>query len=129
MYRKLRIAPALVCALFLASAASAQERRSRIDAISYAIDAEVRPNTQSLTAKATVQFLPLDDNITSAAFELNNARSTARARGRYGARGRRASRRDTSKKPRRNTPPKTFGSLPRATLFTRLRWVGRRTGG
>ena len=78
MYRKLWIAPALAGALFLASAASAQERRSRIDAVAYAIDAEVRPNTQSITAKATVQFLPLDDNITSAAFELNNALNVSR---------------------------------------------------
>jgi tetratricopeptide (TPR) repeat protein len=79
MYRKLWIAPAAACVLVVAStAASAQERRSRIDAVSYAIDAEVRPNTQSLTAKATVQFIPLDDNITSASFELNNALSVSK---------------------------------------------------
>src|ERR1035437_10071926 len=51
----------------------AQDRRSRIDVEQYTIDAEVSPAAQSLTAKTSVRFLPLDDNITSAAFELNNA--------------------------------------------------------
>ena len=27
----------------------------------YTIDAEISPNTQSLTAKATVRFIPLDE--------------------------------------------------------------------
>ena len=44
----------------------------------YTIDAEVSPATQSLTAKASVRFVPLDDNITSAAFELNNALNVSR---------------------------------------------------
>ena len=39
----------------------------------YTIDAEISPNTQSLTAKAAVRFMPLDEGITSASFELNNA--------------------------------------------------------
>ena len=30
-------------------------------------------NTQTLAAKAAVRFVPLDDNINSATFELNNA--------------------------------------------------------
>jgi hypothetical protein len=44
----------------------------------YTIDAEVSPNAQSLAAKAVVRFTPLDDNITSAAFELNNALNVSR---------------------------------------------------
>ena len=44
----------------------------------YTIDAEVSPATQSLTAKASVRFVPLDDNITSASFELNNALNVSR---------------------------------------------------
>ena len=56
----------------------AQDRRSRIDVEQYTIDAEVSPATQSLTAKASVRFVPLDDNITSAAFELNNALNVSR---------------------------------------------------
>ena len=58
--------------------ASAQERRNRIRVVAYAIDAEVSPNTQSLSAKATVQFVPLDDNTTAATFELNNALNVSR---------------------------------------------------
>ena len=59
-------------------AAQNSERRNRIDVDAYAIDAEVSPNTQTLTAKVTVRFVPLDDNITSPAFELNNALSVSR---------------------------------------------------
>ena len=44
----------------------------------YTIDAEISPNTQSLAAKASVRFMPLDDNITSATFELNNALNVSR---------------------------------------------------
>ena len=44
----------------------------------YTIDAEVSPNTQSMTAKVAVRFLPIDDNITSASFELNNALNVSR---------------------------------------------------
>jgi hypothetical protein len=51
----------------------AQDRRSRIDVEQYTIDAEVSPNTQSVTAKVAVRFVPIDENITSASFELNNA--------------------------------------------------------
>jgi tetratricopeptide (TPR) repeat protein len=83
MFRKLRPCAAAPIAagilLFVSSlAAPAQERRNRIDVDAYAIDAEVSPNTQSLTAKVTVRFVPLDDNITSASFELNNALNVSR---------------------------------------------------
>ena len=59
--------------LAVAAVLQAQDRRSRIDVEQYTIDAEVSPNTQSVSAKAAVRFTPLDDNITSASFELNNA--------------------------------------------------------
>jgi aminopeptidase N len=59
-------------------AAVAQERRNRIDVDAYAIDAEVLPNAQTLSAKATVRFVPLDDNTTSVSFELNNALNVSR---------------------------------------------------
>jgi hypothetical protein len=59
-------------------AAVAQERRNRIDVDAYAIDAEVSPTAQTLTAKATVRFVPLDDNTISASFELNNALNVSR---------------------------------------------------
>ena len=45
--------------------APAQERRaaSRIDVEQYTIEAEISPNTQTLAAKATVRFTPLDDGL------------------------------------------------------------------
>jgi hypothetical protein len=79
MFRKFSAGRIFAFALLAAAALPAQqERRNRIDVISYAIDAEVQPATQSLTAKTTVQFMPLDDNTTSIAFELNNALNVSR---------------------------------------------------
>ncbi|MDE3157767.1 MAG: peptidase M1 [Acidobacteriota bacterium] len=79
--RRQRAAAFLAAGLLLLAGsvrASAQERRNRIRVVAYAIDAEVSPNTQSLSAKATVQFVPLDDNTTAATFELNNALNVSR---------------------------------------------------
>jgi len=83
MFRDLRYcaaAPIAACLLWLtcSPAGVAQERRNRIDVDAYAIDAEVSPNAQTITAKATVRFVPLDDNTISATFELNNALSVSR---------------------------------------------------
>jgi aminopeptidase N len=79
MFRNRTLALILTLALTLAlGAAWAQDRRSRIDVEQYTIDAEVSPAAQSLTAKTSVRFVPLDDNITSAAFELNNALNVSR---------------------------------------------------
>jgi hypothetical protein len=76
--RSIRAAAPLAAGLILLAAgvsAPAQERRStsRIHVDQYTIDAEISPNTQSIDAKAAVQFVPLDDGVTSAVFELNNA--------------------------------------------------------
>ena len=58
---------------------SAQERRgSRIDVDAYAIDLDVSPSAQTLNARVTVRFVPIDDNISSVSFELNNALNVAR---------------------------------------------------
>ena len=79
--RRQRAAAFLAAGLLLLAGsvrASAQERRNRIRVVAYAIDAEVSPNTQSLSAKATIQFVPLDDNSTAATFELNNALNVSR---------------------------------------------------
>lgn len=70
MFRNLWISLAVLAA---GSVLPAQERRSRIDVEHYTIDAEVQQRTQTLSAKTTVRFVPLDDNVTSAIFELNNA--------------------------------------------------------
>jgi tetratricopeptide (TPR) repeat protein len=76
MFRKVWILAAMLAVL--TSLASAQERRGRIHVDHYAIDAEIQPATQSLIAKATVRFVPLDDSVNSAAFELNNALNVSR---------------------------------------------------
>lgn len=79
MYRKFRqtrLAPLAVFALAAFTTlgqAVAQERTGRIDVSHYKIDVTVNQNTQSLSGQAAVAFTPLDDNITSATFELNNA--------------------------------------------------------
>jgi hypothetical protein len=67
--------------LLLAGAAACfaqPANRSRIDVQEYSIEADVSPNTSSLAAKATVRFIPVDDNITSLPFELNNALNVSR---------------------------------------------------
>jgi len=75
MYRNLWIALALVAG---AANAPGQERRSRIDVDHYVINAEINLNTQTLAAKVAVRFIPLDDNVTTATFELNNALNVSR---------------------------------------------------
>src|SRR5258705_13680035 len=65
--------PTLLGAVLLAGHAQAQERKARIDVEHYAIDVDINQRTQTLTAKTAVRFIPLDDNTTSAVFELNNA--------------------------------------------------------
>ena len=65
--------------LALAPNAPAQERRpQRIDVEQYTIDAEIAPANSTLAAKAAIRFSPLDDNVNSATFELNNALNIAR---------------------------------------------------
>ena len=50
-----------------------QDRRSQIDVDHYTIDADINLRTQSITAKATVKFVPLDDRTQYAQFELNGS--------------------------------------------------------
>ena len=57
----------------LAGTGVAQDRRSRIDVDHYAIDADVNLKAQTITAKATVKFVPLDDRTQYAMFELNGS--------------------------------------------------------
>src|SRR5215471_14999596 len=61
-----------------ASWSFAQTQRSRIDVDQDTIESDISPNTQSISAKATVRFTPLDDNVMSASFELNNALNVSR---------------------------------------------------
>jgi len=70
---------AVLLAAGLSGALFAQEdRRSRIDVESYVIDAQINPEAQSLAARATVRFTPLDDAVSSATFELNNSLNIAK---------------------------------------------------
>lgn len=63
----------LALALVSTAALPQTERRSRIRVDHYTIDAEIQPATQALIATAEVRFVPLDNNTSSATFELNNA--------------------------------------------------------
>src|SRR6202789_545269 len=71
----------LLASLALASLAVAHDRASnagRIDVDNYSIDAEVNPRTQTLTANVKVRFTPLDSDVSTASFELNNAFNVSR---------------------------------------------------
>jgi hypothetical protein len=85
MHRDLRNRPAwpaLAGLLLLAGtpAAHGQERRStnRIDVEQYTIEAEITPDKSALAVKAAVRFVPVDDRISAATFELNNALNVSR---------------------------------------------------
>ena len=58
----------------LASAALGQNssQASHIDVDGYTIDAQINPSTQTLNAHVVVRFAALDDQVSSATFELNN---------------------------------------------------------
>ena len=78
-FRTLSALPVVAGLLLFAPAAPAQERRTnRIDVEQYTIDAEVTPANSTLAVIAAIRFSPVDDNINSAIFELNNALQVAR---------------------------------------------------
>jgi tetratricopeptide (TPR) repeat protein len=66
-----------VAVLAAATAARAQDRRPRIDVEHYAIKAEINPRTQSVAATVEVRYVPVEDNVSSLVFELNNALSVS----------------------------------------------------
>ena len=66
------IAALLAMAAGLAPGQDRSGVRSRIDVQSYAIEAQIDPRTQTLSATAQVRFIPIDD-VSSLNFELNNA--------------------------------------------------------
>ncbi len=84
MSRKLRLLSLPLtlplAALTLTALTEAQdrpERSGRIAVEHYKIDAEVSPRTQSLTATVQVRFTPLENDVSTATFELNNALNVA----------------------------------------------------
>src|SRR5580698_171410 len=71
----------VLVALALATLLAAQDRGSklgRIDVDNYAIDADINPHTQTLTANVKIRFMALDNDISSASFELNGAFNVSR---------------------------------------------------
>ena len=72
--------------LVLAAAVSlpAQEGRTAVDVEHYVISAEINPAAQSLRAVVEIRFLPLEDSLTSATFELSSALSVSRVTGKDG---------------------------------------------
>lgn len=76
MLRKL-----LPLALAIAALGSAQDKggkRARLDVDNYVINAEINPHTQALSANVKVRFTPLDADVSTATFELNNALNVSR---------------------------------------------------
>ena len=71
----------LLAALALTSLLAAQDRGSksgRIDVDNYAIDAEINPHTQTLTANVKIRLMAVDNDVSTASFELNNAFNVSR---------------------------------------------------
>ncbi len=70
----------LLAVLILAGTASfAQDRRQgRVRVEHYQIDAEVNPRTQTISANVQARVIPLEDNQSSAVFELHNALNVTR---------------------------------------------------
>jgi aminopeptidase N len=71
-----------ICILGTCLAVSAgfaqDDKRARIDVDNYTIDAQINPDTQTLSARAAVRFVPLDDLTGAVTFELNNALNISR---------------------------------------------------
>ena len=78
MFRKTVLIGLVACVACLAGSADDRPARSRINVEHYTIDADVNPRTQALSANVQVRFIPVDDNITTASFELNNALNLSR---------------------------------------------------
>ena len=60
-------------ALIALPLAAQQEKRTKFDVDRYQIEAEINPRTQAIAATVAMQFSPVEENATSAVFELNNA--------------------------------------------------------
>jgi len=81
MFRKILLAALALTPLALAPLLAAQDKGSklgRIDVENYAIDADINPRTQTLTANVKIRFTALDSDISTASFELNSAFNVSR---------------------------------------------------
>jgi aminopeptidase N len=63
---------AMAFAMAALAFAQAPEKYARVNVQSYAIDADINPRTQSISATAKINFTPLE-NTSDVTFELNNA--------------------------------------------------------
>jgi len=70
----------ILTALLLVPLLAAQDknRQGRIDVENYAIDADINPRTQALNVTAQVRLAALDNDVSTAMFELNNALNISR---------------------------------------------------
>lgn len=73
------IAAASLCALSVMAQSASADRRARIDVLQMNVEATVNPNTQSLQARAVIQFTPIDNNVQMVTFELNDALKVSQA--------------------------------------------------
>jgi hypothetical protein len=80
MFSEAGLSKRLLVGLAIASLAAAQEKgvRKHLSVDHYAIDAEINPRTQALSAVVQVHMNALEDNVTSASFQLNNALNVSR---------------------------------------------------
>src|SRR6266699_2359933 len=101
-----------------------EDKRSRIDVDNYTIDAQINPDTQTISARAAVRFVPLDDQTNAVTFELNNALNISKI---VDDKGQNV---QSSRNQSDNTVRVTFpGGLPKGqpTVLT-FSYDGRRTG-
>ena len=74
-----RIATSLLLTIALVGTLTAQDdKRARIDVEHYTIEARINPETQTLNARVSVRFIPLDDQTTAITFELHNSLNISR---------------------------------------------------
>ncbi len=70
---------AVVAGCLLSLAAFAQDRKQgRVRVEHYTIDAEINPKAQTITANVQARIVPLEDNQTSALFEMHNSLNITR---------------------------------------------------
>jgi tetratricopeptide (TPR) repeat protein len=77
-FRKTLLAVFAVASLLGAQDKDKGGKKARIDVENYVINAEINPHTQALTANVQVRFVPLDADVSSTSFELNNALNISR---------------------------------------------------
>ena len=78
MLRKTLLAACAIGSLLSAQDKDKSSKKSHIDVENYVINAEINPRTQAIAANVQVRFVPLDADVSSTSFELNNALNVTR---------------------------------------------------